>query len=201
MKKLCYILTLSIVLIQFNALSQDYLWLTNGKKLQIGKYKIENPELISYQNKRGKTKTILSFDVFSINEIGGKEMVIYNPDTSYAGVFTVPEMRSFVKGQYDASKNFKSPWTSIGGIAVAGVSTFVINPMYVILLSTGYISIIGLSDPKDRRLNIPMEFADNEFYILGYKKEVKHKRIINAIIGSGIGVLVGFGTYSIVKAK
>jgi hypothetical protein len=201
MKKLSYILAVFIILIHINTLSQNYIWLTNGKKVQIGNYKIENPGLISYQNLKGKTKTISSFDVFSINQTGGKELVIYSPDTSYTDVFRVNEMRSFVQGQFDASIHFKSPWTSIGGIAIAGVSTVVIYPMYWILLSAGYCSIIGLSNPKERKLNIPMEFADNEFYILGYKKEVKHKRIKNAIIGSGIGLLVGFGTYYIVKAK
>jgi hypothetical protein len=199
MKRIVIVVILIVFSVQSNLFAQNYLWLTNGKKLKIGDYKIESPDIISYKNQKGKIKSIQSFDVFSVIESSGKENVIYLPDTSYQGAFTVPEMRSYVQGQYDAGLKFKSPLTTIGGFVLASGSSLFINPMYVFVLSTGYCSAIGLTKASEKKLNIPAEFAQNEHYKLGYKKTVKHKRITNAIIGSGIGLIVGIGTIAIIN--
>jgi len=201
MNKIIIFAVLFVMVFQADAIAQNYLWLTNGKKLQISDYKIENPDLISYKNLKGKNKTIQTYEVFSINESSGKEFVVYIPDTSFQGTFNVPEMKSFVQGQFDAYENYKSTWAGIGGFGVAAISPLVINPMLVILVSTGYCSGAGLIKPKDKKLSIPSEFANDDHYKLGYKKAVKHKRIKNAIIGSGIGLIVGLGTYTIVNKK
>jgi len=199
MNKIIIVAALLIMVFQIDSIAQNYLWLANGKKLQIADYKIENPDLILYKNLKGKNKTIQTEEVFSINDNTGKEMVIYQPDTSFHDAFSIPEMKSFVMGQFDASQNYKSPWTTIGSIGVATVSSVFINPMYIFLISTGYCSCIGLTNPKDKKLNISLQFANDEHYKLGYKKAVKHKRIKNAIIGSGIGLIVGFGTYTLIN--
>jgi len=201
MKKILCFAAIIVWSVQFHIQAQNYLWLNNGKKMQIGNYKIENPEIISYTNLKGKTRTIQSYDVFSINEESGKEVLIYTPDTSYEGAFTVPEMRSFVLGQYDAGQNYKSPWITVGGIAVAVASPAIVKPLYIILISTGYCAGVGLTNPKEKKLKISPEFLNNEHYKSGYKKEVKNKRIKNAIIGSCIGLVVGISTYSVIYAK
>jgi hypothetical protein len=199
MKKISFILLCFLISFQSGLVAQNYIWLNNGKKMKIGEFKIENTDIISYRNLKGKAKFIQTYDVFSVVDSSGIEKVIYTPDTSYQGAFTVPEMRSFVQGEYDANQKFKSPWTTIGGVVVAGASSVVINPVYVFLISTGYTSVIGLTKPSDKKLKIPTEFINNEHYKLGYKKEVKHKRIKNAIIGSGIGLIVGIGTYVVIN--
>lgn len=199
MKRIILILVLCTLCPKFGLMAQNYFWLTNGKKMKIGEFKIENADIISYQNLKGKSKSIQAFDIFSIIDSKGTEQIIYSPDTSYQGVFSVNEMRSFVQGQFDADQKYKSPWTTVGGVVIAGASSVVINPILVILVSTGYCSTIGLTKPGDKKLNIPSEFINNEHYKLGYKKAVKHKRIKNAIIGSGIGLIVGLGTYAIIN--
>jgi hypothetical protein len=199
MNRIIFILLFFLFSLQFGVVAQNYIWLNNGEKMKIGEFKITNTDIISYRNLKGKVKSVQSIDVFSIIDSSGNEQVIYIPDTSYQDVFTVPEMRSFVQGRYDASQKFKSPLTTIGGIVVAGASSVVINPVYVFLISTGYSSVIGLTKPSDKKLNIPTQFANNEHYKLGYQKEVKHKRIKNAIIGSGIGLIVGIGTYIVIN--
>jgi hypothetical protein len=199
MKKEKYLVVLFILVLKMNAVAQNVLWLTNGKKLNIKEYRISSPELIQYKTMKGKSKAIQSFDVFSITDSIGKEQVTYLPDTAFKDAFTIPEMRSYVQGQYDAEMKFKSPWTTVGGIAVAGASSVVINPVYVILVSTAYCSTIGITKPLKNKLAIPSEFAQNEPYILGYKKTIKHKRIKNAILGSGIGFVVGLGAFALVN--
>jgi hypothetical protein len=183
------------------SIGQNTIWLTNGKQLKVGDYKFENQELISYKNHKNKVKTIEAYDVFSIIEASGSEKVIYVCDTIYQGAFSVIEMRSFVQGQTDANQKFKSPWTTVGGIAVAGASSMVINPVYVFLLSGAYCSTIGVTNKSIKKMNIPSEYINNEPYILGYKKASKHKRIKNSIIGSTIGLAVGLGTFAIINKK
>ena len=183
----------------FLANGQNTLWLTNGKKVGIGEYKIENKDFITYKSVKNKSKGIESFDVFSIIEKNGNEIIIYSQDTSYEGSFNLLEMRAFVQGQADANKNFKSPLITVGGIVISGVSSVVINPVFVILVPGAYCSVIGLTKASEKRMNIPLEYKSNEHYLLGYKQESKHKRIKNAIIGSGIGLAVGFTTFALIN--
>jgi hypothetical protein len=192
---------ISFTLTAFIAYGQNTLWFTNGKKIEINEFKIENKNLISYKTLKNKYKTIESFDVYSITPKNGSEIIIYSQDTSYAGSFNLPEMRDFVQGQSDAIQNFKSPLITAGGIVLVSASPFILNPVFVILFSGAYCATIGITKPSEKKLNIPMEYKNNEHYLLGYKKEVKHKRIKNAIIGSGIGLLVGFTTFAIVGNK
>ena len=201
MKKMRYLIVLIILLQQVNIAAQNVMWLTSGKKLSIGEYKKTSPDLIIYKNMKGKSKSVQTFDVFLVTDKSGKEEIIYSPDTSYTDALTLVQMRSFVQGEYDAELKFKTPLTTIGGIAIAGASSVVINPIYVLLISTAYCSSIGISKPFKAKLNIPSEFSQDKYYILGYKKTVKHKRIKNAIIGSGIGLLAGLGTFAIISKK
>lgn len=185
----------------FVLFGQNTLWLNNGKKITIVEYKINNNDLIVYKNLKNKSKAVSVLDVYSITENNGAEHIIYVPDTSYEGAFNILEMKNFVQGQYDADLKFKSPLTTIGGIAVAGVSSVVINPVYVFLVSGAYCSTIGLSKTSKKKLAIPEEYAKNEHYILGFKRVARHKRIKNSIVGSTIGLAVGLGTFAIISKK
>jgi len=187
------------VLSAFFVNAQNTLWLTNGKKINIGEFKIENKDYISYKSLKNKSKSIETYEVFSLIEKDGNEIIVYNQDTTYEGAFTLIEMRAFVQGQSDANQNFKSPLITAGGIVVMGASSVVINPVFVILVAGAYCTTIGVTKPSHKKLNIPMEYKNNEHYVLGYKKETKHKRIKNAIIGSGIGLAVGFTTFAIIN--
>lgn len=178
---------------------QNFLWLNNGKQIKISDFRIENKDTILYTNLKGKDKFIETFDVFSVIDKSGKETIVYEPDTTFEGAFTVPQMKNFVLGQYDASQKFKSPWVTAGGIAVSGASSLLINPVFVFALSGVYCTGIGISPACKKRLNIPEQFVNDEHYLLGFKRTTKHKRIKNAIIGSGIGLVVGLGTFAIIN--
>lgn len=179
--------------------AQNTLWLTNGKRIKIGDYKLDNKEVVVYKNLKGKFKSIEKFDVFSIINDSKNEVIIYQQDSTYDEAFTLLEMRAFVQGQYDANQRFKSPFTTVGGVVVAGAASVVINPVYVIVLSGVYCSTIGLTNANKKKIIIPQEYTNNDQYLLGYKRSVKHKRIKNAIIGSVIGLAAGFTTFAIVN--
>ena len=143
---ICLLVTTSVT----NA--QNTLWLTNGKKIPIKEFKLDNKDLVIYQNKKGKFKSIERFDVFSIIEASKNEIVIYQPDSSYKDAFNLLEMRAFVQGEYDAYQKFKSPLTTVGGIVVAGGSSVVINPVYVIVISGVYCGVIGATKTSKKKI-------------------------------------------------
>ncbi len=178
------------------ATAQHQLLMTNGKSKAVLSYKIDSQGFTSYRNMRGKQKIIDNYYLFAIKDKDGKEHIVYKQDGSDA--FTIPEMRSFVMGQSDANSNFKSPLTTIGGI-VSGAAAPFVHPTYAIVLSGAYTGGIGMSKAFKKNIKIPDEYANNKHYIMGYKKEVKRKRIKNAVIGSLIGLAAGFTAYYIVK--
>ncbi len=199
MKIIKILVSFLFVMTVFFVNAQNTLWLTNGKKINIGEFKIENKDFITYKSLKNKDKSIETYEVFSLIEKDGNEIIVYNQDTTYEGAFSLLEMRAFVQGQTDASQKFKSPLITAGGIVLMTASSVVINPVFVILVSGAYCTTIGLTKPSDKKLNIPTEYKNNDHYVLGYKKETKHKRIKNAIIGSGIGLAVGFTTFAIIN--
>jgi len=179
--------------------AQNTLWLTNGKKIEIGEFKIQNKDYISDKTPNNKFKSIESYDVFSIVESNGNEIIIYKQDSSSLEAFNLIEMRAFLQGETDAMKDFKSPLITTGGFVVAGASALFIPPTLVILTSGAYCAGVGLIKPNEKKFKIPLEYKNNEHYLLGYKKEVKNKRIKNAIIGTGIGLIAGFTTLAIIS--
>lgn len=199
MKKTSLILIIAIFIVQQSSFAQNTLWLSNGKKIQIGDFNLENSELVLYKNKKGKTKSVDRYDVFSIIESSNNEIIIYKKDSSYEDAFNLAEMKAFVEGQYDASLNFKSPLTTVGGIVVSGAAAVVVNPIYVLLVSGAYTTTIGLTKPIKSDLTIPEKYSGNKYYELGYNKAVKKKRVRNAIIGSVIGLAAGFTTFVVVN--
>lgn len=181
------------------AVSQCIIWQTDGKKMQVNEFKIENPEYIYYKNLKNKVKAIESSEVFAILDSSGKEILIFKADTSFKDAFTISEMRSFVQGQSDAIEKYKASWATIGGIAVSGATAMIINPVYLIAVSGIYCAGVGVIPVREKKLNINPEFLNNEAYKLGYKKASKHKRIKNSIIGSAIGLVIGLGTAAIIN--
>ncbi len=104
------LLGIAIILVFSGLLTaQNTLWLTNGKKKEIGEYKLDEKEYVIYKNKKGKFKSIEKFDVFAIIEQSNKEIIVYQPDSIDNESFTLIEMKAFVQGQYDAHQNFHEP--------------------------------------------------------------------------------------------
>jgi len=200
MKKLTAFLII-MVFCALNIEAQNKLWLNNGKQIEIGEFRLDPNGFIGYKTLKNKYKSIESIDVFSIIEKNGQELLIYKPDSTLEGAFNLIEMRAFVQGQTDALNNFKSPWITGGGVVLMSAAPLVINPVFVLLVAGSYCTIIGITKPVKNNLEIPAQYTSDNYYLEGYKKEVKRKRIRNAIIGSGIGLAIGYTAFAIVGSQ
>jgi hypothetical protein len=177
MKIICLILSLILYPIIFKG--QNTLCLTNGKQLKINEYRMEIPSILEYKNLKNKEKTIPVSKVFSIIDNSGMEQIIYAPNPTDLKALNVQQMRSFVRGRFDASQNFKAPWATVGGIIAAFPSPFTTIPVYATL---------GFTNPSQKKMNLPAELYLDESYVKGYTKEAKRKRMNNALKGSGITI-------------
>ncbi len=194
------LLSIAIILAFSGILSaQNTLWLANGKKKEIGEYKLDNKEFVVYKNKKGKFKSIEKFDIFAIIDQSSKEITIYQPDSTHKESFSIIEMRAFVQGQYDAQLNFKSPLSTLGGAGIAAAASLFINPLYTPIVSGVYCGVIGFTKTSEKKIIIPNEYQNSDHYLLGYKKETKRKRIKNAILGSAMGLAAGFATFVVIN--
>ncbi len=176
--------------------AQNTLLLVTGKKIEIGEFKVSDSLFLAYKNKKGKIRSTNLQDVFSVKAVNGQETIFYVPDSSDAESFTIIQMRDFVSGASDARTNYKTPWITTGGFVVGGgsaiaVSAVGLNSLLVPIFPALYSGGVGIIKVKKDKLNIPDNLKNNDYYVEGYFRVANHKRINNAIIGSGIGMALG----------
>ncbi len=194
MNKLFYLL---IVLFSFSsfAKSQNTMLLVTGKKLDIGEFKLNKGDYISYKNQKGKLKSIAKQDVFSINSNTGKETLIYTPDLSDTSAFTIPQMRDYVTGAYDARSSYKTPWLTSAGFIIGGSSVGLtaagMSALLIPVLPVTYSAGVGIFKMKKEKLQFPDNLKNNDYYTEGYLNRVNRKRENHAILGTIIGMAAG----------
>ncbi len=183
--------------------AQKVILLLNGKKLYTKAFKFsDDNSILAYKNSRGKIKSVISSEIFSIVDSNKIEKIIYLPDTNI-NLFSVEEMRTYVLGKYDARNNYNAKKYMYGGIIVAGSSVICVpliglSTIYVPLFPLSYYGFVGLKKIKTEKLNIKTEYTNNEYYITGYKEIVRKKRMNYSLIGTGIGITVGIGIAAII---
>ncbi len=113
---------------------------------------------------------------------------------------SVEEMRYYIAGQQDARKAIKGRggfWCNMLVSAGAGVTGSFLTPVVPFAVA----GLLGLPHVKvkDGTASNP-EYLKQDAYLMGYEHEGKRKRKLKAIIGGGIGLIIGLGTSVILKA-
>jgi hypothetical protein len=215
------IILLFAVLFTGIVIGQDKIQLMNGKVLR-GKLKTESDEIYNfdYYKNGGKVKSIelSKFRIFSIKNGTQPERVLYQQDTLMGNFYSENEMRMYVYGQRDAFKSFKGTSLFVASFALGFTSVILdtyefeegnqnppgffnrtptIAPIIVpFALTIG----AGLFKTKVRKEHaVDITFLSSEYYIEGFQKVAKVKRVKSAFIGSVAGVVAGFVVYSIGK--
>ena len=177
--------------------AQNTVWLLSGKKILINDYNInkyEDTHNLVYQNDKGKDKQIDVDDIFSVADKRGKENIFYKRDTLSGNFFTIPQMQDYVKGEFDAHKNYKAPLFTVLGFVAGGTSAILpLDKMFYAPLIPGAVTtIIGSTKASEKKIrNKFPNYANNNYYLLGYKERAKRKRINNALKGSAAGMVTG----------
>jgi hypothetical protein len=181
------------------AKSQDVMTLYNGRKIYTKIVEI-NTEYIIYKHFtdiKERNKSILLVRIFSI-ETGGKEEVIYQPDPLNPELFTVEQMRMFIRGEQEAMRFYDSDATKIVS-AVFGAASGYFGFFYGLIGPPLFTTIVGSFSPKTSAMKVtdPALLNDADF-VEGYQKKVRDYKVRKSILFGGIGYgigLVGFIVY------
>ncbi|HBS85854.1 MAG: hypothetical protein A2W91_09135 [Bacteroidetes bacterium GWF2_38_335] len=204
MKKLIGLLIVSLFFI-VNTYGQETInepatvWTINGIKLNISNYKfIENGNFLAYKNSKGRVKELERQMIFSIIDSKGKETIYFEPDSLDDKYYTIENMRSFVKGGYEGRENYQAPIAFIGGFLAGvyggcGFPTFDNpNPVYGVLIPAAFTAIVGLTSPDKGNIVAKYpDYANDDFFILGYSESANNNRALSSIKGSLAGLAVG----------
>ena len=212
-----------ILILAVSVQAQDKILLLNGKSYE-GKFLGNSPELVNFNfiNKRGKVKpfSFESIRVYSFTKAGEPETVLYKRDTTIYHYYTPDQMRMFIYGEQDAYTRFKAYRPFISGfIAGFGISLYdtYLDENYVcdgVEYSGGFFKrepslaqfvvpfvvpiVTGAIKPKMRaRYASDTAFLTNEYYIEGFKKVRRFRRVKSALLGSLVGVAAGMLGYYI----
>ncbi|MBL7890095.1 MAG: hypothetical protein JNL24_11095 [Bacteroidia bacterium] len=149
--------------------------------------------------KPGRNIVIENDRIFSIKNASG-EHVMYVYDTIIGNEFTEEEMRYFIKGEQDAEKGFKARGALYGNIAL-GLASGVTGSFFCPIPPFAFIAMSGLPKVKIKHSTVSnMEYLKQEAYIMGYERVARKKRKFQSMIGGGAGLVVGLGTFGVLKA-
>jgi hypothetical protein len=140
--------------------------------------------------------------VFSLKFPNGQERIVYFHDSAAGNVFSVIEAKMFMLGEQEADKNYKNKWPFLIGFSLGVASPLVFSnavllspiPVVVVPLHT-LIPVIRVNTKKI----INKDYLQYDTYLMGYVKVARKKNFIHSIIGAGIGLACGIGTWSILK--
>lgn len=216
MNRFTFSVLLTLLSFALKTSAQDQILLLNGKSFE-GKYLSKSEDLVNFNfiNKSGKVKPY-SFEnnrVYSFTKEGEEEVVVYRKDTSVYHFYSQYEMRMFIYGEKDAYERFKvtRPWLT--GFAIGlGVSLydtyledeglFKRQPSLAQFIVPFVVPIVtGAIKPKMRaKFASDPTFLANEFYIEGFDKVRRFKRVKSSLFGTLCGVAVGIVSYSIANS-
>ncbi|MBI2151378.1 hypothetical protein HYU21_01480 [Candidatus Woesearchaeota archaeon] len=112
------------------------------------------------------------------------------------------EAKMFMLGEQEADKNYRNKWPAFVGFIVGAASPVALAnavalspiPAAVAPLHT-LIPYIHVNAKAIQNKN----YLQYDTYIMGYEKVARKKNFIHSLIGAGIGLAVGFGTWAILK--
>ena len=174
---------------------QDKINLMNGQVLEgkvIGQSTLEIRYLVPKKHKMMERAEPTS-GVFSVTDSLGHEKVWYFMDTLFGNDYTVPQMRWFLNGERDARNGYKPILPMLGGFVLGAgltmamdleVNSLLIPPIYagVMALPRVYVTRGSITDPN---------MEGDPVYATGYSAVGRSKRVVNCLLSSAVGVLVG----------
>jgi len=196
---ICFLLGVSLV---NNVSAQDTIWFLSGERLITSSYNIKIEDgMLNYFNKRNKEKHVGLEYVYSVIEKTGNKKIYYEPAVMENTPFSVDQMWSFIKGEYEAHENYHATGSTLIGIG-AGVSGVYLFPTVFyspIVPAVGSV-ITGMTNVRDKKVGKKYpQYVDNEYFIAGYREVSNQKRVSNSIKGGILGLVVGIASAVIIS--
>jgi hypothetical protein len=155
----------------------------------------------SIKNPKDSLKNIIIENdrIFSIINKKG-ESIMYVYDTVLGNEFTIEEMRYFICGEQDAEKGYKARGAFFGNMAL-GAACGVTGLFFCPLPPFAFTALSGLPKVKIKHETVrDLEYLKHDTYLMGYERVGRKKRKIRSLVGGGIGLGIGLGTFFILQA-
>ncbi|MBA3972443.1 MAG: hypothetical protein H0X46_09955 [Bacteroidetes bacterium] len=108
-------------------------------------------------------------------------------------------MRYFILGEQDAERGFKAKG-AFWGNALIGAAGGVTGLFLAPIPAFAFVALSGLPKVKIKPSSVSnSDYVKHDSYLMGYERVARKKRKISSLIGGGVGLGVGFGTYFILK--
>lgn len=174
------------------SVSQDVLTLYNGRKIYTKIVEV-NTEFIIYKhstNIKERNKSILLNRVFSI-ESSGQEEVLYKPDPMDPDLFTMEEMRMFIKGEQEAMRFYDNTTLKVVSV-LGGMASGYFGFFYGLIGPPLVTTIVGAFSPNMSRQKVTdPALLSNPDFTEGYSKKVRDYKVRKSIVFGGIGYAIG----------
>jgi hypothetical protein len=173
------LLTGGIITGVISEISRAFLTVKDSEKMAQGTL-IETERIFSYTNTSG-------------------EHILYAIDTLNGNEFTITEMRYFIRGEQDGKNGFKARpafFTNMIIGAAGGLSGTFFFPIPAFTFAT----LVGIPKVKIKKNTMRNpEDLKQPTYIMGYERMARRNRKIQSLIGGGIGLVAGLGTFLILQ--
>lgn len=194
-----------MLLLAFTSISatgqQHKLQLLNGKHKLIEKVISVDQHKVTYLSADGKQHRIAKQRLFA--EIGndGQELqVFYAIDTLEERLFTINQMRSYVKGRVDARQGYKNPWSYptgvvyglIGAAVIPALPAFAPVPPAVGMVFTSF----QTAKVKGKSI-IDQALVNDEAYMQGYIEQANAIKLKKVLLGCATSMLAASTYFTI----
>jgi hypothetical protein len=161
-------------------IAPTYLVLKESEKISNGST-IETDRIFSYTNKTG-------------------EHVLYYVDSTAGNEFTVSEMRYFIRGEQDGKKGFKARPAFFTNMII-GIAGGISGTFFFPIPAFTFATLVGLPKVKIKQNTVryPTDL-NHPTYVMGYERMARRNRKIQSLIGGGIGLVAGLGTFLILQS-
>lgn len=174
---------------------QDTLTFLNGRVLQAKVLETDSIYTTVTFTKRKKeiTKAYANELLFCIQYKNGTADTIYTPNDEFDLYLSKEDMALFIMGEQDAKKYYKTPLTSIIGVAISGGLGYALHEgFWVAAIPLAYTGGVYLAPTKIKAPDTrPLAVVQTDAYQEGYLAVARTKKSFNALISSVIGTFAG----------
>jgi hypothetical protein len=189
---------LLFVLMWFSELgfAQNTFLFLDGSSLKTSEYKLNDSlNVYTYLNDRGKMKWLENEFVYSITDAQGNVLVVYKPSEISENMSAI-DMLSFIKGEQYVHSNYKPYGAAAGGLAVGLGSALLFPEMGLNVFYSSFVPLtytgVGMLFKHDiKRMNVPLDCQNSDYYIKGFRTKAVKKRVVYSICGSILGMGIG----------
>lgn len=154
------------------------------------------PTFITVKDSEKSTRgtTVETDRIFSYTNSTG-EHILYMVDSASGNEFSITEMRYFIRGEQDGKKGFKARPAFYTNMAI-GVLGGVSGTFFFPIPAFTFAILVGLPKVHIKKSTVRnLEDLNHPTYIMGYERMARRNRKIQSLIGGGIGLVVGLGTF------